>query len=228
MQVLQQLLRDGRFRAMLLSLCGLAIVVGGLAWKMGVDFASFHRWWDLLKEFLVKNPWALFAAIVILPGFPVPLSALLFTAGAVWREQPVMACLLCLLAITLNLTWTYWLAAGPGRNLVEKMLIAAAVKIPDLPKGDHVKLILILKLTPGIPHFIQNYLLGFLRVPFLLYLPVAVACHGFIGTGMVLSGVGLGNGKIIPALTGISLVAIGILLTQLIRGWLARRNRLID
>lgn len=218
---------DRRVRLVLLGGAIVTIVAGVTAWQMGLDLSDLKAWWVLLNDYLVKNPWALFAALVILPGFPVPLSALLFTAGVVWRESPVMACLLCLLAITLNLAWTYWLAAGPGRKIVEKMLISTSVTVPDLPKGDHLKLILILKLTPGIPHFFQNYLLGFLRVPFLLYLPVSVVCNGLIGTGLVLSGVGLADGRLMPALTGISLIAVGVVLTQFIRGWLARRKQVV-
>jgi len=219
---------DRRVRLGLLGGTVLAVVAGITAWRMGLDLSDLKAWWVQLNDYLVKNPWALFAALVVLPGFPVPLSALLFTAGVVWRENPVMACSLSLLAITLNLAWTYWLAAGPGRKVVEKMLVSTSVKIPDLPKGDHLKLILILKLTPGIPHFFQNYLLGFLRVPFLLYMPVSVVCNGVIGAGLVLSGVGLADGRLMPALTGISLIAVGVVFTQLIRGWLARRKQVVD
>ncbi|MBC8127744.1 MAG: hypothetical protein H8M99_11450, partial [Gloeobacteraceae cyanobacterium ES-bin-144] len=131
-----------------------------LAWKMGVDLAMLKAGWKAVNDYLVTHPWALFWALVVLPGLPVPVSALLFTAGVVWRENPMMAVLLSMLAISLNLTWTYWLAAGPARKLVEKMLTATTIQIPDLPRGDHLKLILVLKLTPGIPFFFQNYLLG--------------------------------------------------------------------
>ena len=64
-----------------------------------------------------------------------------------------------------------------------------------------------------------------MRPPFLLYLPVSMLCSGVIGTGVVLSGVGLADGKLIPALTGISLIAVGVILTQVIRGWLAKRKK---
>ena len=181
--------------------------------------------WEGTKSYLVGNPWMLFWALVILPGLPIPASALFLAAGIVWGERPAMACALYLLAITLNLTWTYWLAAGPARRVVEKLLTAFDIKIPDLPRGDHLKLILILKLTPGIPFFFQNYLLGFLRAPFLLYLPVSILCNGLIGIGLVLSGVGIGDGRLVPALTGISLIAVGVVLTQFVRGWLAGRKR---
>jgi uncharacterized membrane protein YdjX (TVP38/TMEM64 family) len=222
MGMLRKLLNDRRVRMALVGLCALALVTGAVAWKMGVDLAALKGLWMQVNAYLVKHPAALFWALVFLPGLPIPTSALLFTAGVVWRERPVMACVLCLLAMTLNLTWTYWLAAGPARRLVEKLLAATAVQIPDLPRGDHLKLILVMKLTPGIPLFFQNYLLGFLRAPFRLYLPISVLCNGVIGIGVVLSGVGLADGKLMPALTGICLIAVGVILTQLVRGWLRR------
>lgn len=227
MRLLRKLLLDRRVRIGSACLFAVGIASGVVAWKMGMDLAALKGIWVQVNDYLVRNPSALFWALVFLPGLPVPTSALLFTAGVVWREKPVMACLLCMLAITLNLTWTYWLAAGPARRLVEKMLAATAVQIPDLPRGDHLKLILVLKLTPGIPFFIQNYLLGFLRAPFLLYLPISILCNGVIGTGVVLSGVGLADGKLMPALTGISLIALGVVLTQLVRGWLAKRKQAV-
>lgn len=206
---------------------GMMLTAAVVAWKMGVDLAALKGLWKLVNDYLVKHPAALFWSLVFLPGLPIPTSALLFTAGVVWRQQPLMACLLCLLAMLLNLTWTYWLAAGPARKLVERMLAATSIQIPDLPRGDHLKLILIMKLTPGIPFFFQNYLLGFLRAPFHFYLPISMLCNGIIGTGIVLSGVGLADGKLMPALTGVSLIAVGAVLTQMIRGWLANRKRTV-
>lgn len=208
----------------LLSMLAAVLLAGGIAWKMGVDLASLKDTWRALNDYLVRHPWAMVAALVILPGLPVPASPLLFTAGVVWREQPYMAVGFALLGISLNLTWTYWLAAGPARRLVEKLLVATETQIPDLPRGDHLRLILILKLTPGIPFFLQNYLLGFLRAPFLLYLPVSILCNGLIGTGIVLSGVGIADGNLEPAITGVSLIAVGFVLTQLIRRWLAKKR----
>lgn len=224
MEVMVRLISDRRIQAGLVVFAVMMLLLGCIAWKIGFDQEDLKAWLFFLKEFVTKNPWTLFVAIVILPGFPFPLTPLLFTAGVVWRQQPVMACVLCLLALSLNLVWTYWLAAGPGRKMIESFLSSSSVKIPDFPEGSHLKLILILKLTPGIPHFLQNYLLGFLRVPFLVYLPISVVCSGVIGSGVVLSGVGMGNGKLADTLTGISLIIIGIIFTQLIRGWLARRK----
>jgi len=224
MEIIRKLLADKRVKVGLLG-CGI-LAIGGMvvAWKMGLDLASLKQGWKLTEQFLMRYPWALFLAIVILPGLPVPTSALLLTAGVVWRDRPWMACLLCLLALSLNFSWTYWLAAKPARGVVEKLIAATSVKIPDLPRGDHLKLILVLRLTPGIPMFFQNYLLGFLRAPFLLYLPISVLCSGITGSGIVLTGAGLSDGRLLPALTGVSLIVLGLVVTHLIRGWLAKRK----
>ena len=227
MAILRKLLSDKRVQGGLVFLVLAVIAAGALAWKLGVDLASLKGMWKTTEAYLKQHPALLFWALVFLPGLPIPTSALLLTAGVVWRERPVMACLLCLLALALNLTWTYWLAAGPARRLVEKILSATTFQIPELPRGDHLKLILVMRLTPGIPLFLQNYLLGFLRAPFHLYLPVSILCSGVIGTGVVLSGAGLSDGRLMPALTGVSLIVLGIVLTHLIRGWLAGKKRAV-
>lgn len=212
-----------------LSIIGLVatlVIAGFWIWKSGVTIAGIKNGWSLFNQFLGDNPICLFLAIVVLPGFPFPMSALLFSAGVVWRDQPLTACLVSLFAMAINLTWTYWFAARFGRNLIEKVLANAKVKIPELPFEDHVRLTLILKLTPGIPFFFQNYLLGFLRTPFQLYLPISLFCNGVIGIGIVLSGVGLSSGQLLPAITGASLIVVSLILIQLIRGRLVRKDKL--
>ena len=222
MGVLRKLLADRRVRIGLAGLMALGVIAILVAWRMGVDLATLKWIWKVSEGYLTEHPWALFAALVILPGLPIPTSALLLLAGVVWRERPMMACLLCLLALALNLTWTYWLAAGVARRWVEILLKAVSFQIPELPRGDHLKLILVLKLTPGIPLFLQNYLLGFLRAPFRHYLMISMVGNGFFGTGVVLSGAGLSDGRLMPVLTGVSLIVVGIVLTHLIRGWLRK------
>lgn len=228
MEIFRKLLKHRwvRIGSVLMLLAGL--LGGWLAWKMGVDLASLKNAWEASEAFLIQNPWALFLALVFLPGLPVPMTLLFLTAGVVWKDRPILACLICLTAVGLNQTWTYWVAAVPARKLVEKLLAATSFKIPELPRGDHLKLILVLRLTPGIPLFFQNYLLGFLRAPFHLYLPISILCTGVIGCGVVLSGAGLADGKIKWAITGVSMIALGGVLTHAIRNWLGRRKKVSE
>jgi uncharacterized membrane protein YdjX (TVP38/TMEM64 family) len=223
----RKILKDGRVQIALVGLFALGIVGGVVAWKMGMNLEMLELCWSKATEYLEKHPWIYFLALVFLPGLPIPITALSFTAGVVWRQQPLTACLLFLLALVLNLTWTYWLAAGPGRRLIEKLLKVTSIKIPELPTINPMGLILVIKLTPGVPLFFQSYTLGLLRVPFRWYLLISMLCNGILGTGAVLSGVGLGDGKLMPAISGISLVVLAAILTQITRKWLQRRKLIV-
>jgi uncharacterized membrane protein YdjX (TVP38/TMEM64 family) len=195
-----------------------------LAWKMGVDGVMLKEGWRSAERFLMDRPWWLFAGLVILPGLPVPTSALLFLAGTVWRERPVAACAICLLAMAMNMSWTYWAAARPGRGLVEKLLAASALRIPELPKNNQLGVLLLLRLTPGVPFFLQNYLLGFFRVPFGLYLPGSVGCNGLIASGIVLSGAGVAGGNMKPVITGVALIVVGLVIVRMLRSRLQGKS----
>lgn len=217
MTMLKKILKDRRFHR--LAVVGLVLGAGSLllAWKMGLDGAMLKYGWKATEHFLMERPWLLFAGLVVLPGLPVPMSALLFLAGTVWRDRPVVACGICLVAIAVNMTWTYWAAAKPGRGLIEKCLAVGSFRIPELPQGNHLRLTLLLRLTPGVPFFFQNYLLGFLRVPFGMYLPVSVGCNALISVGIVLSGAGVADGNLKPLITGVGLIVVGVIVVQMIR-----------
>jgi uncharacterized membrane protein YdjX (TVP38/TMEM64 family) len=228
MKTVWQFLTDRRTRRFA---AGLGVVLACLlvaAWYSGLVPADLMTGWRRLEQLLLAHPLLLALALVILPGLPVPTSALLVTAGVVWREHPVLACGTAVCALALNAVWTYAFAAGPGRRLVERMLARSSVRIPVLPRNDHLRLILILRLTPGIPFFFQNYVLGLLRPPFRLYLPVSLACNAPIVCGLVLSGAGLAGGRLMPLLVGISLVVLAAVIAQSARRWLKRRNHKVE
>lgn len=225
MELLKTILRDRRFHrwAGVLLVLGTGAVL--LAWRMGVDLELLKAGWKKAEEFLKEHPWCLFAGLVFLPGLPVPTSALLVLAGTVWRDRPLVACAICLVALTLNMTWTYWAAARPGRGLVEKFLAAGRFQIPEMPHGDHLRFILLLRLTPGLPFFLQNYLLGFFRMPFRLYLPVSLGCSGLISCGVVLSTAGVADGNLMPVMSGLALIVVGVVVVQWVKAKMLKKTQ---
>ncbi len=222
MVLLKIILRDRRMHRLAGGLLVMAAGTVLLAWKLGLDGAMLKTAWQQTEAWLIERPWWLFVGLVVLPGLPMPSSALLILAGTVWRDRPVTACAVGLVALALNMTWTYWVAARPGRGLVEKLLEAASWRIPELPRGNHLRMILIVRLTPGLPLFLQNYLLGFFRVPFRLYLPVSLGCSGLIASGIVLSAAGVADGNLTPVLTGVSLLVLGWVVVRMTRQRLGR------
>jgi uncharacterized membrane protein YdjX (TVP38/TMEM64 family) len=220
---LKKILIDRRFH----RLAGFGLILGLsallVAWKLGVDGPMLKAAWRWTEGYLREHPWWLFAGLVILPGLPVPTSALLLLAGTVWRDRPAVACGICLIAIAMNMSWTYWVAARPGRGLVEKLLSDGSIRIPEMPRGDHLRFILLLRLTPGFPLFLQNYLLGFFRVPFRLYLPVSLGCTGLIASGIVLSAAGVADGNLTPVITGVALIVLGVVVVQWVKAKILKR-----
>ena len=224
MEMVKKLLTDRRLHR--LALVGVMLGAGGLlaAWKMGLTPADLKSAWVATEGLLRRHPWWLFLGLVVLPGFPVPTSALLLLAGSVWGGQPLKACAISLLAMALNMSWTYWAAAVPGRGVVERWLATGAFRVPEVPKGNQLRLLLVLRLTPGIPFFFQNYLLGFLRPPFGLYLPVSLACNSMFAVGFVLSGAGIGGGNLKPLMTGLGLIVVAVIAVQMTLKKLGNRD----
>lgn len=195
-----------------------------VAWQAGFDRAAMAAAWKDLEAFLQAHPWALFIALVVLPGLPFPVSALLLAAGVAWSDHPVWACGVCLGALAFNISWTYWAAAYPGRKLVERLIRWSRLKIPEVAPGDQLGLILVMRLTPGIPLFFQNYVLGFVRAPFRLYLPLSVLINGVHACGFVLVGAGVSDGKLLPVASGAGLVVVAVIVTRWLRAKLAKRR----
>lgn len=220
---------SGRAKAMVVfavGFCGFCLSL--LAWKSGIGVEELRRARELAEDFLRERPLWLFLALVILPGLPVPTSALLFLAGVVWREQPLQACLIATLALTMNMVWTYWLAAGPGRGMVGKWLESTGTKLPETLPENRVRMTVILRLTPGIPFFLQNYVLGFLGVPFRTYLTVSLLCASLLACGFVLGGAGISSGKLGPAITGMSVIVVVVVALDWVRSRLAERKVVDD
>ncbi len=207
------MLTDRRFHRLALVCAAAGICLALAVWGMGYGPEDAKAAWKSLEEFMRHRPWLLFVAIVILPGFPAPISPVMLLAGVVFHKHPILVCFGCLVALELNLVWTYWVGRKPGRSLVQWMFEKAKVEVPTVAAENEMKWLLIVRLTPGFPLFIQSYLLGFVGISFFRYLWVSLACSGSIACGMVLTGAGVGDGRIGFILGGFSaLIVVAVVL----------------
>lgn len=168
-----------------------------------------------------SNPIVLYAAIVILPGFGFPVSVLLVLAGVVWGAT-AQTCLIALSAVMLNLFWTRWLAAGPGKKLITRLLGDRWSRLENMPRADLFRLTCILRVTPGLPLCVQNYVLGLLAVPLRPYLMISAPLIGLWVVGFVITGGAVFQGRAGTAITGVSVLVAGTILLRLIRSRLAK------
>jgi len=172
---------------------------------------------DAVITWCSANPIALFFAIAVLPGFGFPASPLLILAGVVWGST-WQTCAIALAAVALNMSWTHLLAAGPARSVVTRLLGDRWQKWKNIHPDNLRRFTVLLRITPGIPFFLQNYLLGLLGVPFLTYILISIPLNGIFVVGFVLTGGAIFEGNIGMIAAGFAILAAAGLGLKLLRG----------
>jgi uncharacterized membrane protein YdjX (TVP38/TMEM64 family) len=116
-----------------------------------------------------------------------------------------------------NLALTYWLACHALRPLIERLVVRAGYRIPQIAKDEHVEVTLLVRITPGPPFFLQSYLLGLGRVAFPIYMVVSWLVSMAYGVGFVVFGDAIVHGKASMAIMGVSLLVAAAIIVHLVR-----------
>jgi uncharacterized membrane protein YdjX (TVP38/TMEM64 family) len=183
----------------------LAVVVAVLVAR-GLNLKAFvQQGLDLIRG---AGPVAFFVAMAFLPALGVPMLAFALSAGPVFSERLGLGWVIVLanLMETLNLMMTYLLARRGLRPLFEKLVARLGYKLPQVEAGDVTDLIVILRVTPGVPFFAQNYLLGLAEVPFGKYVVLSCLIAWPLNTALMLFGDALLSGQGRMALIGLCTV----------------------
>jgi uncharacterized membrane protein YdjX (TVP38/TMEM64 family) len=171
------------------------------------------------------GPGIFFAAMALLPAAGFPLSAFTLAAGPVFGPTMgsgwVIVCSLA--AVLVNLLLTHWLANRALRPLIGRLLDYFEVRLPEAPATGAWQLVLIVRLTPGPPYWLQSYLLGLMRVPLGPYLVVSLSMMAGFIVAVVFGGEAIihGNGRL--AIAAIAVLALSVAILQLLRQRAARR-----
>ncbi len=198
-----------------------AVVLGGAAWFFlrGVDVQA---WIERGME-LVRGAGAVtfFAAMVLLPAVGVPASVFTLTAGPVFGPKLGMPLVvgLCVAAIMGNVVLTYFLARRALRPVLEKLMQRFGYKLPQVAPEDMTDLAIIVRVTPGSPFPVQNYLLGLANVPFGKYLLVSFIVQAIYAPAFVLFGDALLHGK-----GKLATIAVGLLAAAAVATHWARKH----
>lgn len=194
------------------------VVVHLVGWRVALD-AVLEFKTAVVGWLAAAGPAVFFGAMAVLPAFGVPNSPFALTAGTVFGERLGMVgvTLLALTALTINLTLTYWVARRWLRPLCKRMLERFGYRLPAVATGDVTDLIVLIRVTPVLPFFAQNYLLGLADVPFGRYLVVSVGIQGSLNAGFILFGDALNKGHGKMALTSVLLIATLAVGTHLLR-----------
>lgn len=158
----------------------------------------------------LAGPWAFFGAMAILPVFGFSLFAFVAAAGPVFA--PVLGVSHVIgygvLALGVNVTLSYVLAAGALRPLAERIVAWFGYRLPDVRKYGGWELVLMVRLLPGPPFGLQSCALGIAHIPFRAYLVTSVAVPALYYCGMVFLGSGLADHDVWAAAAAAALITL--------------------
>lgn len=150
------------------------------------------------------GPFVFFAAMAILPLFWVPVSPFLFLASVFGTATGIGG---CLLAMAINMTISWLVSAKWFRPFFEKLINRMGYSIPVVSQESMMGVALMLRITPGIPFPLQNYLLGLAQMPYLKYMLVSLPTTMVIVSGVVLFGDAIVKGDMKLALLALGFIA---------------------
>ena len=193
--------------ALLFKLAIVGVVLGGVVLLVlqGVDVkALFNRGLEFIRSL---GPVTFFAAMAVLPSFGCPLTAFTLSALPVFGGEmgAPMVVALALASITVNLAFSYWLARYALRPWVEKLLNWMGYKLPQVAAEDRLGLLVLVRVTPGPPYALQNFVLGMAAVSFGLYRAVSLVIISVYSAAFILFGDAIVNGRGKMAFLAVSL-----------------------
>lgn len=214
-------------RALLVKLVlGLLVVaLGAVLLARGYDLKGLvQRTLTVIRE---AGPAVFFFAMALLPAVGAPLSFFSLTAGSVFGPQLGTPAVLVLAAaaITANMALSYALARRAFRPPLEALVRRLGYRLPQVESGDANDLIVLLRVTPGVPFPAQNYLLGLAGVPFGRYLAISALIQLPINGAFILFGEALLSGKGRFALVSLLLLLALLAGTHLVRKHYGARKK---
>ncbi|MBC2595125.1 VTT domain-containing protein [Ruficoccus amylovorans] len=195
-----------RLKVALVLLALVAAVVVAVLWGPNVGMADLLRAKDEVLGWLRDTPAAVVTvAIAVLPLAGFPISPLLILAGLAYGGPVGM--LIGVAGVALNNALGYGIAAWL-REPVRRWLERRGMRVPVVQRGDYVKVVLLFRLTPGVPAFLQNYVLGLSGIPFWTFFWVSLPPQLVTVAGFVLTGGALFEGEWGVIVLGVSLLIV--------------------
>lgn len=183
---------------------------------------TFSGWWQMILDAVgTAHPAVLFLAVAFLPLVGMPASPLWIAAGV--RLGTLAGFGLCSGALLINFTAGYWLARWGLRSSLTRWLSRRGWRIPEIPAKDETLTILLLRVTPGVPLCVQNYLLGLAGVKFSRYLLLSIPAQAAYALAFVWLGHSLASSAVWRLLLAVAALTGLVLLVSLLRRWLNRR-----
>lgn len=176
-----------------------AALVGLLIWTLLWHWQAFLAW-KAQAGF-----WPFFIGLALLPLLGIPTTPLFVLAGATF--DLATALIGCALAVAANLALSYWLARRWLRDWLAYLLARCEYELPNVSGQNTLAVLVLVRLTPGLPATLKNYLVALIDVPFSTYFAVSWVITLLYAVGLIVLGDSLSNASLVEAAVAVALLA---------------------
>ncbi len=180
-----------------------------------------------LERVRALGPVAFFGLMTILPAAGCPMSVFTLTAGPLFGPvlgMPVVL-LLVWISIALNLSLSYWLARYAMRPWLTRICGWLGYKLPEIQSDDLRGVVILVRVTPGPPYALQNYMLGLAGIPFSAYFLTSWVITSLYSCAFVIFGDAIMQGRGRMALMAFMLFTALTVAVQLLRRHYQKRPK---
>ena len=165
------------------------------------------------------GPCVFFLAMTIIPLVGFPMLAFLIVSSSLYSKSlgVYTALTLSLIAMSSNMVISYYLASKRLRPVIELFVKRWEFKMPQLADHNSSNFILLVRLSPVIPFFAQNYVLGIMQVPFIRYILISVALNWPVSIGIFLFGDAIFKGDVKKGITSITIILFSLTLIYFLK-----------
>jgi uncharacterized membrane protein YdjX (TVP38/TMEM64 family) len=205
------------------AIAGLGIglfAIGGLGLMFGLDGAlekiisAISALWSALKAAPAPIYFGIMAIALVAP---VPASVFYITAGPLYGIALSLAWIAP--ALALNALLVHMLAHSMLRPPLERLVARTGRALPEMgAHRDQNLFILLVRITPGIPYFLQSWVIalsGVRRTPFIL---LSVATQMLYAAGFVILGRSAFAGRAGLAVSAVALLVVASIIARMAHG----------
>jgi uncharacterized membrane protein YdjX (TVP38/TMEM64 family) len=211
---------SGRGGARLVLGVGLLITLGaGLGWLLMSEPEAMRAALDRIWLRLQQAPAPIYFGVVsIAILLPLPASIFYIAAGPLYGVGPSIAWIPPVLIV--NTLLVHALSATMVRPLITRVIARRGLVVPTLEGATDQNLaILLVRITPGVPYFLQSWLLGLAGVDRLRFVVITVPIQMVYASGFVVLGRSAFEGEI-----GVAIAALAVIVVAGIAARIAHRR----
>lgn len=156
-------------------------------------------------------------AIAILPIFMMPITPIFILAAARAQYGNLWEVLFfCWVGVSINIIVSYFIASKFG-DFVREKFEKRGINVPEIPESYQCELVFLLRMIPGNPISVQNYMLGLAKVDFAKYVIVSIPIHMLHSFVYIYFGDGIFTGKIGTLISGGVFLAMLAIISRVLK-----------